>query len=164
MSAAGIGLRRAVPEDVAPIAGLQIASWRAAYQGIIDAVYLETMDFARHAIMWQRAMDAAAHVLVAECDEQVIGFANAHGNEITVLYVDPKYWRRGAGRLLLRGMLADLANAGQREAWLWALKSNAAARAFYRAEGGQERDSSPAKVGLQTLSQIRYVWSLPVAD
>jgi len=154
-------IRRGAEGDVVAIAEVQIASWRAAYRGIIADAILDGMDIARHAIQWQRAFDQRAPVWVAEAAEGVVGFVGLRGNEITVLYVRPDWQRRGVGRALLKAGLAAIAADGATIGWLWVLEANAAARAFYAAEGGRLSDSGPVRVEGQTLAQVRYLWDLP---
>ena len=154
-------VRRAVEDDVVGIAEVQIASWQAAYRGIIADATLAGLDIAKHAIQWQRALDQRAPVWVAEVDKDVAGFVGLRGNEITVLYVRPERQRRGIGRALLRQGLATMAGEGCTVGWLWVLEANAGARAFYAAEGGRASDRGPVKVEGQTLAQVRYLWDLP---
>lgn len=156
-------VRRAKEADVVSIAEVQIASWRAAYRGIIADATLDGMDIAKHAIQWQRAFDQRAPVWVAEVDaeEAVVGFVGLRGNEITVLYVRPDWQRRGVGRALLESGHKTIAAEGGTLAWLWVLEANATARAFYAATGGRISDTGPVKVEGQTLTQVRYLWDLP---
>jgi ribosomal protein S18 acetylase RimI-like enzyme len=154
-------VRRAREDDVVAIAEVQIASWRAAYRGIIVDATLDGMDIAKHAIQWQRSFDQRAPIWVAEAEEAVVGFVGLRGNEITVLYVQPDRQRRGIGRALLESALATIASEGAGLAWLWVLEANATARAFYAAVGGRISDSGPVRVEGQTLTQVRYLWDLP---
>jgi ribosomal protein S18 acetylase RimI-like enzyme len=154
-------VRRALPDDVAGIAEVQIASWQGAYRGIIADATLDRLDIARHAIQWQRAMDKRAPIWVAAAEAAVIGFVSLRENEITVLYVRPDWQRRGAGRQLLKAAFAAVAETGTTLAWLWVLEANVAARAFYEAVGGRRADSGPVRLDGQDLVQVRYLWDLP---
>lgn len=151
------------PRDVPAIARIEIASWRAAYIGIIEAWVLDRMDFARIAIRWQRGLDRGLCVKIAEADGKVRGFASRNGDEITMLYVDPAHWRQGIGRALLRAKLEDIAVSGAAGAWLWVLAANERARRFYAAEGGIAFDHGRTLVGGRNLDQVRYRWTLASA-
>jgi ribosomal protein S18 acetylase RimI-like enzyme len=72
-----------------------------------------------------------AHVVVAELDGRVQGFAAYSEQELTWLYCDPAAYRRGVGRALLRHVIA--ASAG--ELYTEVLVGNEAALALYRSEG-----------------------------
>ncbi len=152
-------LRPAGPDDILDLARLQIASWRAAYAGLIAPATLDGLDFARAAIRWQRAIDDGLRVLVA-AEPALLGFITMEKDEISMLYVAPDRWRRGIGRRLLQAALASLKEQGRGEAGLWVLSGNARARAFYQAEGGRLTASGLVRVGTQELPQVRYVWNL----
>lgn len=70
-------------------------------------------------------------VWVACADERIVGFVAAHDDEITWLYVDPGYYRRGIGRRLLEHAVAQCGPTVGTEA----LAGNAAAIALYRSMG-----------------------------
>jgi len=55
--------------------------------------------------------------------------------ELGALYVDPDYWGRGIGTVLVRAARARLRDQGFREAMLWLLAGNARGERFYRADG-----------------------------
>jgi len=70
-------------------------------------------------------------VWVACFGERVVGFVAAAGDEITWLYVDPDYYRRGIGRRLLRHAVAQCGPEVTTEA----LAGNDAAIQLYLSEG-----------------------------
>jgi len=158
-------LRRAQLADAAAIARVHVASWQAAYRGIISDADLARFDVAGRAAAWRRVLgpSANASVWLALEDDLVVGFSEVRGGEVTVLYLHPGWWRLGLGHALLKRAFADIAAAGWREAFLWVLVANEAARAFYGAQGGVAGDSRPVKVGDNRLVEVRYAWKLPVA-
>lgn len=155
-------IRRAVRADAEAIARVHVESWREAYRGIIPEQAIEQFDFPRRAIAWQRLLDQRAMVWVATEDDLVIGFIEARGNEVPVIYLHPGWWHLGIGRRLLRRALDAIGRAGHARAHLWVLVDNARARAFYQRLGGVPGDSRPVQVGDRQLAEMRYTWKLPV--
>ena len=65
--------------------------------------------------------------------------------ELDTIAVAPTAWRHGVGRRLMDCALADLRNAGYRDAILWTLADHEQGRTFYEATGwrasGEARDT-----------------------
>lgn len=154
-------VRRARPADCESIARVHVASWEAAYEGIIRPETIAKFDYASRVALWRRALRGAGSVWVAAEDGLVIGFVEVRGDEVTVLYLHPGWWRLGLGGSLLRRSLHEIAASGYREAHLWVLAGNANARAFYARQGGTAGDSRPVQVGRDKLVELRYAWRLP---
>jgi L-amino acid N-acyltransferase YncA len=96
-------------EDVDAIARVQVASWQAAYRGVISDAYLDGMDVAERTARWHDRLAGGSdgrRVYVAEGDGgAVVGFV-AHGScrdadasarvgELYAIYVLPKWLRPG---------------------------------------------------------------------
>lgn len=140
-------VRPARAPDGAVIAEIVIAGWRAAYQGILDAEYINSAEFeAARRQQWDGFggdSPGSRRVLVAETGGLVIGWASygeprnpegAHLGELWGLYVDPDHWGSGAAAALTDGVLRVLA-PGFAQAMLWVLQDNPRARAFYAKAG-----------------------------
>jgi ribosomal protein S18 acetylase RimI-like enzyme len=141
-------VRDATVADAPAIGVIAVSAWRAAYAGLMDADYLESLREDREAESWRIDFESDPRALVAELDGAVLGFARWGGSldrgaapgvgELIELDVHPRVWRRGAGSQLLGGALARLRAAGFREATLWVVHGNARARGFYEAQGWRE--------------------------
>jgi GNAT superfamily N-acetyltransferase len=163
-------IRPVTPADVTAVTRLQIASWRAAYAGIIPAGYLAAMSAAererRHLARVNDPEPRAAYLL-AERDGVVVGMANIGPTrdgdldadvtgEIRAMYVVPEAWSSGVGAALMRTSLARLRAAGFARATLWVLERNSRARVFYErwgftADGTRRVEDLGAPVG-----EVRY--------
>jgi ribosomal protein S18 acetylase RimI-like enzyme len=155
-------IRRARRTEALAIARVHVASWEEAYRGIIPADTLSRFDIASRSAMWQRVLQSSADVWVATEDDLVIGFVEARGDEISVLYLHPGWWRLGIGRMLLRRALRRIGAAGFPLAHLWVLVDNKDARSFYARLGGEPGESRPVVVGGHRLTEMRYTFKLPV--
>ena len=140
-------VRPARAPDGPAIAEIVIAGWRAAYQGILDAEYINSSEFAAaRRQQWDGFggdSPGSTRVLVAETDGVVIGWASygeprhpdgPNLGELWGLYVDPDHWGSGAAGALTDRVLRDLA-PGFAQAMLWVLQDNPRARAFYAKAG-----------------------------
>lgn len=124
---------------------MHVDSARDAERGLVPDAVLDAMKVEPRRRMWQRIVgdaDHPVHVLVAEDDGRLVGFAacgpvrDAAGlGELHAVYVDPTAQRRGYGSALLAAAEADLADRGCAEAVLWVLRRNASTIAFYEAHG-----------------------------
>jgi ribosomal protein S18 acetylase RimI-like enzyme len=97
-----------------------------------------------------------AEILVAEEIDEVRGFAAYTREELTWLYVDPRYYRQGIGRRLVRAVL----NASPNPLSLEVLVGNEAALSLYRSEGFNVIEQVSGKLaGNESFPATAYVLS-----
>lgn len=135
-----------MPEDALEVARLHVASWRAAYRGIIPDAHLDAMDVedrARRYDFGSKDPSAPATVLGVE-GGAIVGFVTTSASrdpdgagqgEICALYLHPEHLGRGSGAALLSAGTRALDGAGFEEATLWVLTENHRARRFYERHG-----------------------------
>lgn len=145
-------VRLARPGDGAPVAEVRVASWHAAYRGLMPDEILDRMrpDGDR----WETAIASdtpQTSLLVVDDEGQVVGFSllgpDRDGaedtGEIVAIYLHPDVWDRGYGWALMEHSVVALREHGFRRAVLWVLELNERARRFYEtaawiADGGQK--------------------------
>jgi GNAT superfamily N-acetyltransferase len=165
---ASLILRKATAEDAACIARVQIASWRAAYKGIVDDEFLAAMNAESRAQQWSRACErTTCTLLVAVLDGDVVGFCYhgvsqyndepSHYAELWAIYVHPNIWGRGVGKGMLERAFSMLRESGYGMVFLWVLRDNARSRSFYEAAGMTLADGGRTwKSARQELALVRY--------
>jgi ribosomal protein S18 acetylase RimI-like enzyme len=157
-------IREAQIEDARGVAQVNVASWQAAYPGLIDQTFLDSLDVDGRTESWQRILhQRRGRVLVAEDEGSVIGFCavgpaiDDDWGEVFAIYVDPQHWGHGVGRDLLVAAEHSLAEAGFPRALLWVLEGNDRARVFYERQGW-----APGKpirieaIGGSDVTEVRY--------
>jgi GNAT superfamily N-acetyltransferase len=161
-----LAVRDATDDDARAVAEVHVASWHAAYAGLIPADVLAELSVEERAAMWRRTLRDPAHHLLVLAAPGVVGFASCgpcrtdpDRGELYALYLDPAWWGRGGGRPLHDAALDRLAAAGHRTAALWVLRGNARAIRFYRArgwgpDGAEKLERGP---GGAVLPEVRYV-------
>lgn len=141
MVPAGVTIRATAAEDAEALARLQIDVWEDAYADLMPATVFDerraTID--ERIDRWHRILaEAPSRTTVAESSAGLIGFvsvgpARAEGvdvdEELWALYVRASWWGKRLGHALLVAALAE------RPAYLWVLRGNARAIAFYREHG-----------------------------
>jgi GNAT superfamily N-acetyltransferase len=166
----GLLIRAAVPADAAQIARVHVASWRAAYRGLLPDRYLERLSEDERTPTWRRRIDGRRPdevVLVAERGGAIVGFASAGPTrdrdadprsvgEIYAVYLAPEEWGRGAGRKLLERAVAALRDAGFAHAGLWVLETNAHARGFYEHLGWRADGTAKQERFGERVTEVRY--------
>ena len=139
-------VRAASPDDCRAIAEVHVASWQAAYAGILDAAFLAGLSIDRREKSWRQVLSAADSELLLGCEgDSVVGFASFGPSrdvdapprraELWALYVHPRCWSTGAGRELWRAAYARIRSQAFSSVSLWVLKDNARAIRFYSAVG-----------------------------
>ena len=136
-----------------------MASWRAAYAGLLPEGFLAGLSASERAAEWARRIGDGAAVLVAEDNGVVAEFAASGPGQLYALYVVPHRWGRGLGRALHDRVVEELSGDS---AVLWVLATNERAKAFYARQGWQP-DGATATETLDgvTLEVVRFRRSLP---
>ena len=164
----------ATVDDAGAIAQVQVLSWRHAYERLLPAPFLASMDVVQREARWRSMLTAGGpQVLVARHAGQVQGFiafgpsrdagAPAQRAEVQAFYFVPDAWSRGWGRQLWLAARAQMQAQGYASVSLWVLAGNARAILFYAAAGfAPEAGSSRAlSLGGAQLRELRCVHQLP---
>lgn len=163
--AAGFESRRANLADADEIAHLHVSSWRAAYSGIVAQEYLDGLDVNAHKERLLAHLHAPETTIYVVTNlDRIVGFATVgpatdedlrRTYELHAMYIHEQVWGSGAGRAILKHVLAAHAD---KDLSLWVLQQNERAQHFYRRNGfladGTERTHL---IGEQAHSLVRYI-------
>ena len=134
------------PEEIEGKSLVHWQTWREAYDDLLPAEFQETMTLERCRLFSQKYPE---NTVIAMDGMKVVGFIS-YGNfrdetiqagEIIALYVLKDYYGKGIAQKLVKAALTDLDHFS--EIFLWVLKDNKRAIAFYQKMGftfdGQEK-------------------------
>ena len=142
-------IRLAGAEDAEALGRIQLASWRAAYRGIIPETVLEQLALEPQADAFRRM---ATHpqspdfrLWLLEWQGRPVGYAATGpagdpgepepAAEIHAFYLVKEAWGLGLGKALMGRALASFRELGYQAATLWVLERNSRARKFYETLG-----------------------------
>ena len=123
------------PEEIEGKSFIHWQTWREAYDDLLPAEFQETMTLERCRFFSQKYPE---NTLIAMDGVKVVGFIS-YGNfrdetiqagEIIVLYVLKDYYGKGIAQKLVKAALITLDQFS--EIFLWVLKDNKRAIAFYK--------------------------------
>jgi ribosomal protein S18 acetylase RimI-like enzyme len=172
-----LAVRPATVADAEAIARVHVATWQAAYAGLLPADYLAAMSDSvdQRAERWRTTVaTGGSTVLVVDAPDNGQGLAGfvavgpsrdadaaARTGELYAIYVHPQFWDERIGAALHDAGLAAL-HAGQHQsATLWVLDTNQRARAFYERHGWSlDGNRKPAEIGDVTVTEVRYTTQL----
>lgn len=161
-------VRAATIDDAAGIAKAHVASWQAAYRGLLPPALLDGLSVTRRTTQWQRDISSGNFAIFVTADPagDVGGFiSTGHSRdddatdtvgELIAIYLRPQLWSLGIGGRLHAAGIAGLATRFE-QATLWVLDGNARSRAFYERQGWQpdgtvKRDT----IGDAEVLEVRY--------
>jgi GNAT superfamily N-acetyltransferase len=146
--------------DARVIAEVHVASWKAAYRGIVAQELLDALSVDERERQWIEYLEGL-RVLVVDEGDALAGFVafDESTAEVKALYVAPGRFRRGIGSLLLRTAHEHLRAAGRDAVAVWVFADNAAAQTFYAAHG-YAPDGATATNARTGLEEIRLSRSL----
>lgn len=166
-------IRPATPLDAHRIAEIHVASWRAAYRGLMADATLQNLSVERRTQTWsQELAKPTRDNVVIEVDGIVQGWATfgpardadvPTAAEVTGIYLDPACYHKGLGKALWLEISRILTARQFPLLVVWVLAGNTSARKFYEAMGGQlDADSEKSWTGEGVvLMQVRYRFALP---
>ena len=150
------------PEEIEGKSLVHWQTWREAYDDLLPADFQETMTLEKCRFFSQKYPE---NTLIAMDGKKVVGFIS-YGNyrdetiqagEIIALYVLKDYYVKGVSKQLMHAAFAALDQFS--EIYLWVLKDNKRAIAFYQKMGftfdGQEQI---LKLG-KTVKELRMICS-----
>jgi ribosomal protein S18 acetylase RimI-like enzyme len=161
-------IRRAISNDAAAIARVQIEGWRTTYRGIVADEFLDAMSLDERTAQWSENLEQATdETLVAVDDEgRVIAFASCgseragrgdYDGELLAIYILPEWRRHGIGKRLVAEAAGALAASGKKNMLVWVLADNPSRR-FYERLGGRFVGQQPLEIGKQALIEVAYGW------
>ncbi|GAC1335722.1 MAG: GNAT family N-acetyltransferase [Candidatus Dormibacteria bacterium] len=156
--------------DVPAIVALQARAWRAAYRGLVDDEYLNSLPLQQWIESWRAHLFGGrgeTTCLVAEDERGLVGFTSVGGSdpaelagmvgELHTIYVDPTVQGTGLGRHLMGEALRLLQEAGYTDAVLWVLEGNQHARRFYEKSGwSPDGGTGSDDWGASRVPRVRY--------
>lgn len=167
--ASAVNPRRATPADAQGIAETHVASWQAAYRGLLPDAALDNLSVAERRTMWEAQLaKGPSNLWVTGPETQVSGFIACCPSrdadlpapefaEIAALYVRAEAWGTGCGYALSQAAFADMRHAAAQTAMVWVLAGNTRARRFYE-RAGFTPDGGTKDITLHhvTLPEVRY--------
>ena len=164
-------VRRATAADAGTVAELQIQVWQQAFADLLPAAVVMA-DPTLHATSWDARLRQGGPVLLAFEGQNPVGFAAVSGEvdernllaplgEIELLYVVPRWGRRGHGGRLLAAAAAELRRLGASGATWWVPQTDRASARFLASAGwsddGLRRELD---TGAEPIFEIRYSGSV----
>ena len=165
----GFIIRRTLPEDAYECTACRIASWRAAYRGIIPDEYLDSLSIEERAEKLKEYLnnepkDHEGHCVIYE--NEIIGILSIgkcrdedkpDAGEIEAIYFLEKFWGKGCGIELIDFAIDRLKSMGYTEIIIWVLEENNRARKFYEKRGFAFDGTKKEIIIGKPLIEIRYV-------
>ncbi len=159
-----ITIRQASAKDARQIAEIIVEDWKAAYRGVIEDAYLDSLSVEERCA---REVGRYAQYTVAAEGEKVLGLAwneltdgEDTDCEIVALYVRYADRNRGIGKALFRNAADDFRAAGRKRMIVWCLRDNLEARKFYEAMGGKEHRAGSHIWGAREYPMVSYLYRL----
>jgi GNAT superfamily N-acetyltransferase len=160
-----LGLAR--EHDADRIGKLHLASWRVTYTAELSAAFRDNQDVATWTANWRAEIASGVLVILVEDGDTLDGFvacgpargttSQLGGWEIYNLHTAPGRYGAGVGTLLFNAAAGRGREHGARQLFLWVVKTNSKARAFYEGKGMQlDGGEQEHRVGNETLYEVRY--------
>lgn len=162
-------VRHATARDAKAVAEVHVASWKAAYAGLMPEEHLASQTVDKRQAFWREAIEFSEPQLLVATDDndKVVGFCGfdrsrdkgtpSTTGEIWAFYADPAFWDQGVGLALWDATLEACVEEGFNMLTLWVLLRNERALRFYEL-AGFKRDMPSLKtipVGTARLEEIR---------
>ena len=168
-----IQVRPAKASEARQIAEIHVATWQAAYAGLVPDDHLKNLSVDKKQAKWLEAIKYnEPQVLVALDGNAIVGFAGFDRSrdpkskpttgEIWAMYAAPDYWDEGVGLALWDACREGLLEEGCTEVTLWVLLRNERALRFYDL-AGFKREMNTAKtvpMGSGKVEEVRLKRSL----
>lgn len=166
-----IEIRRAGVEDAHEISRIYALSWKTGYRGMIPQDYLDSLSEDYWTPKFQKWLSEGtlrADLLFADgVPTGAVAYGKSRDEklpewgEIVSLYLRPEVFRRGCGTMLMEEAFRFFRGNGYRDCYLWVLRENERAQAFYRSLGFQMTpDTVSYEIAGKLIVDCRYILHL----
>lgn len=162
-------IRKNLEKDQAQMAKIKIDGWRTAYDKIVAAKYLKSLDYdcqtQRYLSSFEEYKDL---VFVAVRGEEVLGYScfnlkdkdEKYDSELVSLYIKKEEAGRGIGSSLLIATAKELYSLGKQNMIVWCFSNNVNAISFYQGLGGIKVEEKIVHIGDQNYLEYGYYFDL----
>lgn len=164
-------IRNVKKEDIPEVVDIQISGWQTAYKGIIDDLFLSSMN--KEERIKQRNEDyTKGGFIVAELDKEIVSFCRYIANntfspetpevdcELLGLYVKPNLKNNGIGTKMFQYVLKEFKKQNKTKMILWCLKDNFPSRNFYEKMGGKVIKERPITIGNKDYMEVGFEYNI----
>lgn len=159
-------IRKANADDALIIAEINVDTWKKAYAGLLPSELLANRNVDEKRInSWKENIANPDHIVLVYEDKKVCGYLWGGKKrdkidipyEIYAIYVSPECQNSGIGRALIAEYKKMINN---KPFYLYILKGNASASAFYQKMGGKENMHYNRKlsVGEYSIEEEIYIF------
>ncbi len=156
-------------EDQEQMARIKVDGWKNAYDRIIAANYLNSLNYEKQAERYKASFyEYRELVFVAVRGDEVLGYScfnpnpnvDSFDSELVSLYIKPNEIGKGIGTELFIATRKQMINLGKKNMIVWCLSNNENAVKFYEKMGGKIVKTKDAKIGDRTYKEYGFYFQL----
>lgn len=156
-------------EDQEQLAHIKVDGWKNAYDRIISATYLNSLNYEEQAERYKASFDEYKdYVFVAVRGDEVLGYScfdptpnvDEFDSELVSLYIKPTEIGKGIGTELFIATRKQMILLGKKNMIVWCLSDNKNAIHFYEKLGGKIVKTKDAKIGDKTYKEFGFYFHL----
>ena len=162
-------IRKNLYEDQEQMARIKVDGWKNAYDSIISANYLKSLNYEEQTRRYQASFEEYKDlVFVAERNHEVLGYAcfnptpnvEQFDSELVSLYIKPTEISKGIGTSLFLETCKALKALDKKNMIVWCLSDNENAIKFYEKLGGKVVKTKEAKIGDKYYKEYGFYFQL----
>ncbi len=162
-------IRQLEEKDLHAVASTHLLSWQTAFINILSDDLLNGLTENEFIRTWQQTLNIPTRQnFVATTSDTAIAFVSFGPSqeskdiaEIYGIYVHPKYWGQGHGKLLMTKAVEQLTKSNFSTVILWVMTKNNSARQFYEKIGFKNSSvTRTAKRKNETFDESKYTLDL----
>lgn len=162
-------IRKNLYQDQEQMARIKVDGWKNAYDSIISASYLNSLNYESQTKRYQASFDEYKDlVFVAVRGDEVLGYScfnpipniGQFDSELVSLYIKPSEIGKGIGTALFLETCKHLSALDCKNMIVWCLSDNENAIHFYEKLGGKIVKTKEAKIGDSEYKEYGFYFQL----
>ncbi len=155
--------------DQEQMARIKVDGWKMAYDSIVDATYLNSLNYEEQTKRYLDSFDEYKDlVFVAVRENEVLGYScfnptpnfESFESELVSLYIKPCEIGKGIGTSLFLETCKQLVSLGKTNMIVWCFTDNQNAIKFYEKLGGKIVSTKEAKIGNMYYKEYAFYFQL----